>query len=197
MLGVVLLCCAASAFLAAFMAVFGDPFPISRVGVMSGPGGVEIVNAVCPGERLVEITLSRRTETGPYDELWRIRGDVALPERLVLGSTPPGMETMTPLDGAVSSAEPLSLKVVTSELDSPYSMEFTMADVPDDGVLSFDHEYPTIESFAHAVLDDTPCGDPYSKKGPGHFAGIMVAIGGGLALVGATLIVWARRRARL
>ena len=102
--------------------------------------------------------------------------------------------TATALVEPLTSQEPLSLQVVTSELDSPYAMEFVLADVPSKGVLSFGSAYPTTEAFTKATLADTPCGDPYSKKGVERFARIVLLGGAGAGLVGATLLVLARRR---
>jgi hypothetical protein len=163
-------------------------------GVSSDGDGVVIVNAVCPGERVVEITLWRRTDSGPHEELWRIAGDAPLPERLDLGAVPDGMRTAAPLRRPSTAQEPLSLKVVTSELDSSYSMDFTLEDIPSQGVLSFGDVYTTDAAFAQAVFDDTPCGDPYSEKGSQQFARITLIVAGGAAVSGVSLFVAARHR---
>jgi hypothetical protein len=191
--GVVLLTCGVLAFVVAGFAVMGDPFPLSRAGVAAERDGFMVVNGVCPGERVLEVTLARQTASGPYIELWGVAGDAALPERLSFGSTPPGMRTVTALSEPLSPHEALSLIVVTSELDSPYSMDFVLDEVPSTGVLSFGEVYPTFDAFARAAVADTPCGDPYSKNGAERFAVVAMLFGAGVGVVGVTLLLLAHR----
>jgi hypothetical protein len=93
---------------------------------------------------------------------------------------------------------PLVLSVVTDELTNPYSMEFTMGDVPADGVLSYRATYATLDAFTAYVLESTPCGDPYSRGRGNRVAVMMGFIALAAAICGTGLIVadrWFRRRA--
>jgi len=50
----------------------------------------------------------------------------------------------------------------------------------------------TAASFERARFSDTPCGDPYAKKGALRFLLIAMVVGGGLGVVGTVLLLMAR-----
>ena len=193
--GCLLLATAGLAFIFSVFSIMGDPYPISRTGVATDGDGFAVANAVCSGERLREVTLSRRTETGPWVVLWQISGDAPLPDRLAFGATPAGMRTGVQLDGLPPDDEALDLQVVTSELDHSYSMEFALRDVPADGVLSFGTVYTSTDDFERAMFDDTSCGDPDGKRGAGRFAAIVLAVGAAAGVAGVVLVARSKRRA--
>lgn len=176
------------------LAVMGDPFPISRVGVVAGPDGLVIVNAVCPGERLTDVRIGEHTDDGPYREVWHIRGDAPLPARLQLGAAPVGFETVTEYEAQPDDTAPLSLSVVTNELRSPYSMDFELGDVPTTGVLSYDEVFPTIAEFERATVGSTPCGDPYSERRSQRVLRTALIVTALAGASGVTLLVFSRRR---
>jgi hypothetical protein len=193
-IGAALLVLAGPSVVVAGLAVMGDPWPMSRVGVSRSVGKVILVNAVCPREQVRAVTLSRPTNAGPFIELWHISGSAPLPQQMQIGKAPTGMREVTELQTPITDDEPLSLRVRTDELKAPYSMEFKLADVPGTGVLSLGHVYPTVEEFERFVLERTPCGDPYSKKGPETFFVIMIVFALTSAAVGIWLIVRGRRK---
>jgi hypothetical protein len=98
-----------------------------------------------------------------------------LADVLLFRSVDPGaehrMQTITPLSEPIGDRDPLSIKVVTSELISPYKMDFILSDVSTGSVLSFGKVYASREAFIQATLKGTPCGDRYSKNGSSHFLG--------------------------
>jgi hypothetical protein len=111
-----------------------------------------------------------------------------------IGTAPTGMREVTELQTPITDDEPLSLRVRTDALKTPYSMEFKLADVPGTGVLSFGHVYPTVEEFERSVLERTPCGDPYSKMDPETFLVIMAVFAAASASVGTLLLRRGRRK---
>jgi hypothetical protein len=196
--GIAMLACAPLTLAVGGLMLMGDPFPISRVGVIRDGDAVVVVNGVCPGERLESVTLARRAEDGRSEALWRIEGDAPMVGRLLVGSVPEGMSATTPLSELPGDDTPLVLSVVTDELTNPYSMEFTMGDVPADGVLSYRATYATLDAFTAHVLESTPCGDPYSRGRGNRVAVTMGFIALAAAICGTGLIVadrWFRRRA--
>jgi hypothetical protein len=72
-----------------FLLIGGDSYPVSRVGMTSQRGEMQIVFAVCPGERLHRIELVRlapdRDAAGTL--LWAVAGDAAVPRHSRLAQT--------------------------------------------------------------------------------------------------------------
>lgn len=195
--GVTLLVAAFFAMNIGGFAVMGDPSPqITRAGVSAGSGGFLLLIAACPGERIRQVILWRHTESGPSIEMWRIRGDASPGEGLLFGSTPPGMETVTPLTERLDNQEPLSISVVTTQSDNPSAMDFVLSDVPSRGVLSSGNVYPTAADFAQAVLAQAHCGDPYENRSGERLAHVALSFGAAAAALGGLFVFLSSRRRR-
>ncbi len=194
MLGAIFLVVACAGVVVGGLAGFGDPYPISRAGVAADAAGLAVVNAVCPAERVREIALLQQTASGAYVELWHITGDAPLPPRVTVGATLAGMQTVVPLREPIDPDTRLAVRVVTSELDSPYEMEFVARDVPAVGVLSFGDVHRSVNAFERAAFADTPCGDPYSDSDAQAVTMAALVFSGAVGLVGLALLLLARAR---
>lgn len=144
--------------------VMGDPYLSSRAGVASSGGEVHVVNAVCPGERLTEVRLTRLTSNGaPAEVLWSATGSVPLPAQFLLGDAPAGMVTTKSLVRTLRPADELSLTVRTDQLEHPEPLEFSLRQLPGAGVLGLDGTVRSVDQFRRTVLADMPCDDPYGE----------------------------------
>jgi hypothetical protein len=177
----------------------GDPYPISRTGLGRTDRGYEIFNAVCPGERLVAVRLIRPViNPGEKVEvLWEITGDTPLPERLEVGAVPSGMREIAPFTASIASNDRMSLRVETTELRTPYSLEVRAGGLPTDGVEGHEDTYPTVETFNAAVLSKTRCGDPYGKGQAGRYAGIYALFSLAIAGLGTALLIVSARKVKV
>lgn len=180
-------------------AVMGDPSPGSRIGLTRrADGTVALVIAACPAERLREVTLGQGTSEGDGRAIWQIQGDVPLPPSVVLGGSVEGMTTLVPLRVAPGSGEQLTITELTSELGSPYPMDFSLDEVPESPhVLSFGRVYAGRDEFERAVRRDTPCGDPYWERRPYGFSLVMMCVALVIGTGGVSLLavdIWLQRR---
>jgi hypothetical protein len=152
-------------------------------------GEMQIVFAVCPGERLHRIELVRlapdRDAAGTL--LWAVAGDAAVPSALAIGADVAGLDTEVFLREPLQATDPLALDVTTSELDHT-PLEFIPKDVPSTGVLSFDVRHGSVEDFRAYALRQTPCDDPDHKKVPGQIVDWLFVIQATAALIGAGLL---------
>jgi hypothetical protein len=175
--------------LVGFLLIGGDPYPVSRVGMTSHGGEVQIVFAICPGERLRRVELFRlaphRDAAGP--PLWAVAGDAPLPPALAIGADMHGLDTEAFLREPLPSTDPLALKVTTSVLDHTV-LEFTPADLPSTGASSFGERHDSVEDFRTDALRQTPCDDPYHKEVPGKILDSLFVIQATAALIGAGLL---------
>jgi hypothetical protein len=127
-------------------------------------------------------------------DIWYISGDTPLPARIQVGVAPAGFETLADFEALPDDRVPLSMSVTTSELTTPYSMDFALSDVPARGVLSFDEVFSTVGEFERASIDNTPCGDPYSVDSGRRLLQAALAIAALIGIVGIALLVVSRQR---
>lgn len=192
--GVTLIASAGLILTVAALAAMGDPYPVSRAGVARSGNSFAVENVVCPGDRLIDITLRRRNADGSSDELWHLTGDASVPSRLEFGETPDGMQSLVELSGPVDQGGSLQLRVRTSELSNASPMDFSPQDIPTDGIAGFGTTYAGRAEFSANVQAASPCGDPYRKAASGRRLA-WVAVGSGCAaLVGSGLLLNSRRR---
>jgi hypothetical protein len=162
--------------LVAYLFIGGTPYPVSRVGVTAQSDGLRVLNVPCPGERLLDIAL-RRVSPGGEDStlLWSAAGDAPLPELVDVGGIVPGLTTQRPLTTVIRPADQLSLRVVTSDTGRlGFPLDFTVRDVPETGVFSFDGTFDNVNAYRAHVLADTPCGDPSGKNADGSMLGKVI-----------------------
>jgi hypothetical protein len=176
--------------------IYGDPFPVSRFGVAREGPDLVVVNAVCPGERLLSVELSRGVpEGGDRSEiLWQIFDSTPLREKFSFGDAGPNVVSSTPFLAELRPDDILALRVVTTDLDSSYALDFRPREIPDTGVLSFDSVYADYAGFAESVLEQTPCGD---ARGPELSRSVKMMAFGTFVIAGVGVLVLVRtRRAR-
>ena len=178
------------------LAIYGDPYPVSRAGVAAGPDGLEVVNAICPGEQLTGIRLVRLGEPGSSPTtIWQVTGSAPLHERLVVGSPIEGLTTDVAFVDSAGGADSLVLYVYTSDIGSPYyPLEFQLSEVPSVGVLSYGATYSSFDEFSRASLRDTRCGDPSGKQAQFRIFLWYLAVAGPIAVVGLVLLGIDHRR---
>jgi hypothetical protein len=179
----------------AYLSVGGTPYPMSRVGVTMDTGSLQVLNVACPGERLLEITLRRVSlDWERSTVLWSATGNAPLPEDVDLGDVLPELTTQTPLTREIRPTEQLSLRVVTSDLEGlEFPLDFTLDQVPDTGVLSFNGTFATLAAYRADVLTGTPCEDPSGKNAAGRVLE-RVVIGQFIAFAASVAIALPMRR---
>jgi hypothetical protein len=174
---------------AGFLLIGGDPYPVSRVGTTSHGGEVQIVFAVCPGERLRRVEVFRLAPHGDAAGTlrWAVAGDAPVRPAVAIGADVPGLDTEVFLREPLPSTDPLALKVTTNELDHTV-LELTPGDLPSTGVFSFGERHDSVEDFRTDALKQTPCDDPYHKEVPGRVLDWLFVIQATAALIGAGLL---------
>lgn len=174
-----------------FLLIGGDPYPRSRVGVTADEiGRIEVLNVACPGERLQRIELSHQPKVDvPAALIWAAEGDGPVPPVVVAGEDVPGLVSEVSLRAMPRPDDLLRVKVVTSELDFPAGLDFSVRDVPLVGVLSFEGVYGTVDDYRAAVLRQTPCSDPYGKETLGRIADWTILTSLAAALIGAIVLL--------
>jgi len=197
---IVLLGLAIGALSVGGLALMGDPGQMTRSGVVLDTNGLQVVNADCPGDRLLRVELR---ESGTIDEpgpvRWKVEGDVSLPTRLIVGQPVDGMVTAQVL-GVVAGETPLELVVETEELGVSYPVEFTITGLRPNEIVSDQGTFATFAEFDAAMKDAVPCGDPLQTDRDRSILLSFAIIAGALLLVaavfGAIDVMGVRRRAR-
>jgi hypothetical protein len=172
-----------------FFLIGGDPYPVSRVGVASEGGEIQIVIAACPGERLRRIELFRfpSGRDVPGTRLWAVAGDAPVPPALAIGADVTGLDTEVSLREPVRSTDALALKVTTTDLGHSV-LDFTPSDLPSAGTFFYGVRHDNVDDFRAYALKQTPCDDPYHKEVPGRIADWVFLAQATAALIGAVLL---------
>lgn len=140
--------------------IFGDPYPLSRVGLTRASGGdIDVLTVACPDERVRSVELERRppqSDDAPV-MLWSSTGDAPLPDRFALGGRVRGLSTDKALSSPVRPGDPLRIEVTTSDLPHTYGMKFRPREVRRGSILTHLGRHPDYASYRAAVLQDTPC----------------------------------------
>lgn len=197
---IALLVVAGGTFMIAGVATMGDPYPLSRTGVVLDTNGLQVVNAVCPGNRLLRVELR---ESGTIDEpgatLWRVEGDAPLPRRLVVGQPVDDMQTRVPL-GELADDVALEVVVEIDEIGDSYPVVFTIGELQTNRIVTDGRTFATFDQFDSAMKEDVPCGDPLNVARDrtilrtfGLVAGVLLLAAGVFAAVD---VIGTRRRSR-
>ena len=197
---IVLFALASVLFMIGSMAMMGDPYPLSRSGVLIDTNGLQVVNAVCPGDRLLRVELRDQStidEPGPVR--WALEGDASLPTHLVIGQPIDGMRTTVPL-GALNEDVTLEVFVEIEEIGVSNPIPFIIGELVPSRIETDRDMFDTYAEFERSTKDDVPCGDPLQKGRRGSVMAVFAAIAGALLLVaavfGAIDVMGVRRRAR-
>jgi len=189
----------------AFVSLYGDSFPISRIGVAStSAGGLRVVSVVCPSERLRAVRVTKRVPPSEVDRhaarnvtIWSLHGDAPLPASMEVGTAPPGMVELADRVGYLQPDDRISVTVVTSESQYPYQLDFVVRDVPPHGVWSDAGPTASEREFRRDTLRKAPCGDPDRRRQrAGRFVGYWFGFAAVCSVPGIVLVNTARERRR-
>lgn len=139
--------------------VIGEVIDQSRSGVLVEDRGLSVVSAVCPGERLEAVRLTRigGTEEVPEQEvIWEISGDGVFPDRFEIGEELPGLETVVPLFVTIDDNDQLIFRLRSNQLTNVDPFAFVVGEVLEGQVAS---SFPprSVEDFRARVSEATPC----------------------------------------
>lgn len=138
----------------------GQVIDQSRSGVLvEDLGGLSVVSAVCPGERLEAVRLTRiveREDVLEQEVIWEITGDGVFPDRFEIGAELPGLETVVPLFVTIDDNDQLIVRLRSNQLTSVDPFSFVVGEVIEGQVAS---SFPprSVEDFRARVLEATPC----------------------------------------
>ena len=189
--GITLIVVGSLAITLGVLGLMGDSFP-TRAGVTRDGDTLQVAVANCPGDRVTEIEL--RDSAGIV--VWRALGDARVSVPVEFGTAPDGMTTTVPLRRRLVPGAQFSLRVRTTDLDSPSDVAFTVAEVPQSPrILDTMGVQESVAAFEQSRFDDVPCGDPYGNGAAARWVA-RFAGGGLVALVaGMILKAYPRRKA--